>query len=132
MSECPGCGSKVYNPTKIWSMVGNPSKNGDRFNLTLGIFNCSSCDRKFRAVVRKERITLKGIAREIKAIEVGLGQTLKELRKKIDELKNERVELLKEIENLKIAGEKKTKILEKEVASLREELIGLKETLEDF
>ena len=50
--------------------------------------------------------------------------------KSIDELKNERAELLKEIENLKIVGEKKTKILEKDVICLREELETLKEILE--
>ncbi|MEJ2242243.1 MAG: hypothetical protein P8Y18_08885 [Candidatus Bathyarchaeota archaeon] len=132
MSECPECGSRVYNPTKIWSMVGNPNNNGERFKLTLGIFDCSSCDKKFRAVVKKERITLNGIVKEIKVIEKGLGQTLSELHKKVDELKNERAELLKEIENLKIVGEKKTEILEKEVASLREELESLKEILEEF
>lgn len=132
MSECPECGSRVYNPTKTWSMIGNPSNNGERFKLTLGIFNCSGCDRKFRAVVKKERVTLSGIVREIKVIEKGLGQTLIDLRKKIDDLKNERAEVLKEIENLKIVGEKKTEILEKEVASLREELIDLKETLEEL
>ena len=132
MSECPECRSWVNNPNKTWSMIGNPSNNGERFKLTLGIFNCPSCDRKFRAVVKKERITLSGIVREIKMIEKGLGQTLSDLRKKIDELKNERAELLKEIENLKIVGEKKTEILEKEVASLREELIDLKETLEEL
>ena len=130
MSECPECGTRVNNPIKIWSMVGNPSKNGERFKLTLGIFNCLNCDRKFRAVVKKERITLKGIVKEIKVIERGLEQTLSGLRKKIDELKNERAELLKEIENLKIVGEKKTKILEKDVICLREELETLKEILE--
>lgn len=129
MSECPTCGSKVANPTKIWSMVGNPNKNGERFKLTLGIFNCLNCNRKFRSVVNKERITLMGLTAEIKAVEMGLEQTLSNVMKKINKLKNERVELLKEIDNLKIAGEEKINILEKEVASLREEVVTLKEIL---
>ena len=130
MPECPRCGSKINSPTKSWSMVGIPNKNGKRFRLTLGIFNCLSCEKKFRAVVRKERITLNGIAKEIKNIEIGLGKSLIDLRKKISTLKNERAELLQEIENLKIDGENKTKILEKEVTSLRKELETLKEILE--
>ena len=130
MSECPRCGSKVSVPTKSWVMVGTPNKNGENFRLTLGIFNCLICEKKFRAVVRKERITLNGIVKEIKNIEIGLGQSLIDLRKKIAELKDERAELLQKIENLKIDGENKTKILENEVISLRKELEALKEILE--
>jgi hypothetical protein len=120
----------VSAPTKSWVMVGTPNKNGEKFRLTLGIFNCLSCEKKFRAVIRKERITLNGIVKEIKNIEIGLGQSLIDLRKKIAELKDERAELLQEIENLKSDGENKTKILENEVISLRKELEALKEILE--
>ena len=113
-------------------MVGRPSRTGERFKLTLGLFTCSRCDRGFRAVVGKQRENLKGIADEIKVIEMGLGQALSDLREKIEKLKNERTELLDEIENLKRAGEKKASTLEDEVASLREEVESLKEMLEDL
>jgi DNA repair exonuclease SbcCD ATPase subunit len=132
LSACPRCGTEVINPTKMWSMVGRPSKTGERFKLTLGLFTCSRCDRRFRAVVRKERVTLKGIVKEIKVIERGLGQALGDLREKIEKLKSERTELLDEIENLKRAGEKKVNTLEDEVASLREEVNALKEILGDL
>lgn len=134
MPVCPGCGTEVTNPTKTWSMVGRPSKTGERFKLTLGIFTCPRCERRFRTVVGKEktRVTLKGMIKEIKGIERGLVQTLGDLREKIEKLKGERAELLEEIERLKKAGEKKASALEKEIASLREEVEYLKETLGDL
>jgi DNA repair exonuclease SbcCD ATPase subunit len=132
LSACPGCGTELINPTKTWSMIGRPSKTGKRFKLTMGLFKCTRCDRGFRAVVGKERVTIKGIADEIKVIEMGLEQTLNDLRKKIKKLKNERTELLEEIENLKKTGEIKASSLEEEVASLRKEVEELKETLEDL
>ncbi len=134
MPVCPGCGTEVTNPTKTWSMVGRPSKIGEQFKLTLGIFTCPRCARKFRSVVgkEKERVTLKGMIKEIKGIEKELVQTLGDLRAKIEKLKSERAELLEEIEILKKAGEKRASILEKEIASLREEVEYLKETLGDL
>ena len=134
MSVCPTCGTEVTKPTKTWSMVGKPSKRGERFKLTLGLFTCPKCEKRFRKVVgkEKERVTLKGMVKEIKGIERRLVQTLGDLKEKIEKLKSERTELLEEIENLKKAGEKKASTLEKEVASLREEVESLKERLGDL
>jgi len=134
LSVCPRCGTEVTKPTKTWSMVGRPSKTGERFKLTLGLFVCPECERRFRTVVgkEKERITLKGIVEEIKGVEKGLVQTLGDLREKIEKLKDERAELLEEIEELKRAGEEKANTLEEEVASLREEVEALKEMLGDL
>ena len=132
MSVCPECGTEITNPTKTWSMVGRPSKTGERFKLTLGIFMCPRCERRFRTVVGKERVTLKGMIEGIKGIERGLVQTMGDLREKIDKLKGERAELLDEIERLKKAGEMKANTLEKEIASLREEIESLKEMLNDL
>jgi len=134
LSVCPTCGTEVTNPTKTWSMVGKPSKKGERFKLTLGLFTCPKCEKRFRKVVakEKERVTLKGMAKEIKGIERRLVQTLGDLKEKIEKLKSERTELLEEIENLKRAGEKRASTLEKEVASLREEVESLKEMLGDL
>ena len=133
MSVCPRCGTEVTNSTKTWSMVGRPSKTGERFKLMLGLFTCIKCGKRFRKVVgkEKERVTLKGMVKEIKGIERRLVQTLGDLREKIEKLKGERAELLDEIEGLKRAGEEKASTLEKEVASLREEVESLKEMLGD-
>jgi len=132
LSECPRCGTEVASPLKTWSMVGRPSKAGERFKLTLGLFNCPKCERRFRAVLGKERITIKGIVREIEVIEKGLVQTLGSLREKIEKLKIEKVDLLAEIEKLRKVGEKKAGALEEEVATLRKELKSLKEVLGDL
>ena len=134
MTECPQCGTKVYTPTKTWSMAGKPSRTGERFKLTLGLFTCPNCEKRFREVVgkEKERVTLKGMVTEIKGIERRLVHTLGDLKDKIEKLKLQRSELLDEIEGLKRAGEEKADTLEKEVASLREEVETLKEMLGDY
>jgi len=131
---CPRCGTEVTTPTKTWSMIGRPIRKAERFKLTLGIFRCLQCGKKFRSVVgkEKERITLKGIVKEIKGIERGLMQTLGDLRKKIEKLRDERAELLEKIERLKKVGEEKANTLEKEITSLRHEIENLKETLSDI
>jgi uncharacterized Zn finger protein (UPF0148 family) len=132
LPECPRCGTDVASPLKTWSMVGRPSKTGERFKLTLGLFKCPRCERSFRAVLGKERITIKGLVREIEGIEKGLMQTLGSLREKIEKLKIEKVDLLAEIEKLRKVGEEKSRALETEVAALRTELRSLKELLGDF
>lgn len=134
MSVCPTCGTEVTTPTKTWSMVGKPSRQGERFKLTLGLFTCPQCEKKFMKVVekKKETASLKGAVKEIKGIERRLEQTLGDLKEKLEKLKSERTELLEEIENLKRAGEKKANTLEKEVAELREEVESLKDMLDDF
>ncbi|MDH5662838.1 MAG: hypothetical protein OEY90_00055 [Candidatus Bathyarchaeota archaeon] len=132
MAECPTCGTEVASLLKTWSMVGRPSKTGERFKLTLGLFKCPRCERKFRAVLGKERITIKGVIEEIKGIEKGLMQTLRSLREKIEKLESEKADLLAEIEKLRKAGEEKASALETEVATLRQEVKSLKELLGDL
>ena len=132
MAECPTCGTEVASLLKTWSMVGRPSKTGERFKLTLGLFKCPRCERKFRAVLGKERITIKGVIEEIKGIEKGLMQTLRSLREKIEKLESEKADLLAEIEKLRKAGEEKASALETEVATLRKEVKSLKELLGDL
>ena len=134
MTECPRCGTKVYMPTKTWSMAGRPSRTGERFKLTIGLYKCPKCKKGFREVLgkEKERVTLKGMVNEIKGIERRLMYTLGDLKEKIEKLKLERSELLDQIEGLKRAGQEKADTLEKEVASLREEVETLKEMLGDY
>ncbi len=132
MAECPTCGTEVASPLKTWSMVGRPSKTGERFKLTLGLFKCPRCERKFRAVLGKERITIKGVIEEIKGIEKGLMQTLRSLREKIEKLESEKADLLAEIEKLRKAGEEKASALETEVATLRKEVESLRTLLGDL
>ncbi len=131
MVECPECRTWVVaSPVKTWSMIGKPSKTGKRFKLTLGMFQCPKCEKRFRAVLGKEKITIKRGIEEIKRIETGLMQTLKNLREKIEKLENEKADLMAEIEELRKAGEKKASALEKEVTTLRKEAKSLKKLLE--
>ena len=132
MAECPKCGTEVPSPLKTWSMVGRPSKTGERFKLTLGLFKCPRCERRFRAVLGKERITIKAIIKEIKGIEKGLMQTLGSLREKIEKLESEKADLLVEIEKFRKVGEEKAIVLEEEIATLRKEVESLKELLGDL
>lgn len=132
MAECPKCGTEVVSPLKTWSMVGRPSKTGERFKLTLGLFKCPICERRFRAVLGKERITIKGIIKEIKGIEKGLMQTSISLREKIEKLESEKADLLEEIEKLRKVGEEKASALEEEVATLRKEVESLRTLLGDL
>jgi len=132
LAECPKCGTEVPSPLKTWSMVGRPSKTGERFKLTLGLFKCPRCERRFRAVLGKERITIKAIIKEIKGIEKGLMQTLGSLREKIEKLESEKADLLVEIEKFRKVGEEKAIVLEEEIATLRKEVESLKELLGDL
>jgi len=113
-------------------MVGRPSKTGERFKLTIGLYECPRCERKFRVVVGKERITIKGVIEEIKGIEKGLMQTLRNLREKIEKLESEKADFLAEIEELRKMGEERASALETEVATLRKEVKSMKTLLGDL
>jgi peptidoglycan hydrolase CwlO-like protein len=113
-------------------MVGKPSKTGEQFKLTLGMFTCIKCEKRFRTVIGKETVTFKGVVEEIQVIQRGFVHTLEDLREKIWKLKDERTELLEQIDELKKSGEKKATALEEEITALREEVESLKEILEEL
>jgi len=77
----------------------------------------------------KERAGFQLMVEQLKGVEEGLMKVLRELRKKIEVLENERTSLLAEVENLKRAAEAKAGKLESEVSRLREEVKALKELL---
>ena len=52
---CPRCGGEA-KPIKTWTMIGKPSKAGERIQLTLGNFECTKCNKKFRYAIEKKRI----------------------------------------------------------------------------
>lgn len=129
MAKCPRCGTDVFNLVKSWSMTGKPSKTGEKLKLTIGLYECPECKKKFRVALGKEKITIKNMAEKIRGIEEGLMQTLRNLRKKITTLEREKADLLKEIDELKKAAEEKADALEGEVAVLKREAKELKELL---
>jgi len=55
IAECPECRVMV-NPLKKWKMTGNPSKTGEKLQLTIGLYKCNNCNKTFRKVVKKEKI----------------------------------------------------------------------------
>lgn len=112
-------------------MTGKPSKTGERLKLTIGLYECPECKKKFRVALGKEKITVKNMAEKIKGIEEGFMQTLRNLRKKIKTLEGEKADLLKEIDELKKAAEEKVDALESEVGMLKKEANALKELLEN-
>ncbi len=66
---------------------------------------------------------------QLKGVEEGFMKLLRDLRKKIEALENEKAGLLAEVENLKKAAEAKASKLESEVNNLRDEVKALKELL---
>jgi predicted nucleic acid-binding Zn-ribbon protein len=112
-------------------MVGKRRINGERLELTLGVFMCPECEQRFLKVLEKEKEerTLKGTIEKIRGIEKGLSVMLENLKEKMEKLKNERAELLEEIEALKKEGETRASSLEDEIVSLREEVEDLKKML---
>ncbi len=131
MVKCPRCGTQVFELIKSWTMTGRPSKAGERLKLTIGIYDCPKCEKKFRVALAKEKISIRNIAEQIKGIEEGFMQTLRNLREKIRTLEREKADLLREIEELKKAAEEKADALEDEVTMLKEEAEALKELLEN-
>lgn len=76
-----------------------------------------------------ENASFQLMVEQLRGVEDGLMTVLRELRKKIEALENERAGLFAEVENLKKVAEAKAGKLENEVSKLREEVKALKELL---
>jgi predicted RNase H-like nuclease (RuvC/YqgF family) len=133
--KCPKCGTEAGAPVKTWTITRKTSRP-EQPQRIMGIFQCSSCNARFRAVLETERekkpedkISIKNMVERIRVIKGELMQTLKNLREKIKTLETERANLMLEIEELKKMAESKVNALESEVAMLREEVKSLKELL---
>jgi len=132
LAKCPKCGVEVVDPVKSWSMIGRPSKLGDILRLTMSLYECANCKTKFRRVLGKERINLKGIMERIKSLEETVMEAARkksELEEKVNALEEEKACLLAEMEALKaIPGlEAKISSLEHEAVKLKEEKKALEE-----
>ena len=77
----------------------------------------------------KNERNLKVTIEELKGIKNGFSVILENLKEKIEKLKNERAEVMEEIEALKREGIRRKGSLENELAFLREEVRDLKKTL---
>jgi transcription elongation factor Elf1 len=56
MAKCKNCGAENANPRKTWKMAGRPDKAGKKTQLTIGLFDCSSCGKSFKVVLNKQKI----------------------------------------------------------------------------
>jgi len=54
ISKCPKC-TKLFEPKKTWKMAGRPDKNGKRFQLQIGFYECPN-HGSFRKVLDKRKI----------------------------------------------------------------------------
>jgi uncharacterized coiled-coil DUF342 family protein len=127
---CPRCGIKINKQIKTLSIIGRHNRNSEQSKVWLGFFICPECQKRFLQILEKENaITIKNAVKEIKGIKMGLQQRLNDFKEKIDNLKNERTELLGEIKQLKIEGKKKANTLEEQIGQLRKEVKDLRELL---
>lgn len=53
-AKCPKC-KRLFEPKKTWKMAGRPDKNGKRFQLHIGLYQCPK-DGTFRKVLDKRKI----------------------------------------------------------------------------
>jgi len=56
MVKCFRCGLEVENPVKTWVVTLGKVK---RTRITFGTFQCSNCQTKFRASIKKEQLPSK-------------------------------------------------------------------------
>jgi len=56
MAKCKNCGAEVATPRKTWKMAGRPDKAGKKTQLTIGLFDCPSCNKSFKVVLNKQKI----------------------------------------------------------------------------
>jgi len=128
---CPKCGTIVETPTKAWTMPRRASRLGEESKMTIGIFECTNCENKFRASFEKSTKTtsVKSMVENLRGIEGEFVNTLKNLREKLQKLESERSSLLVEIDELKKAAESKANAIENEITMLRDEVKSLKELL---
>ena len=54
IAKCPKC-TKLLEPKKTWKMAGRPDKNGKRFQLQIGFYECIK-HGTFRKVLDKRKI----------------------------------------------------------------------------
>ena len=113
-----------------------PGEADTQPQLCVGIFECPSCNSKFRARVetappstQPAANNVAGLVERINTIRDGLAQSLKTLQLKIKTLETERSSLLTEMGELKRIAEMRVAALEAEVCQLRDEIKSMREIL---
>lgn len=80
---CPRCGSIVPSPKRTWQLVAPMPDSSGRITITvMGIYECPSCNYKWRSVISKMKVGGDSIEiRDSKGREVKIGDEEKEPRK---------------------------------------------------
>ena len=96
MPNCPRCGNKEPIPTRMFSVIVEPTK--DEKGMTerkVGMYTCSKCGMKFPTVVSKQHYLivaeeeLRNMQEELKTVQKnnqGLQDRVKSIEKEHDEL----------------------------------------------
>jgi hypothetical protein len=118
-------------------MVGKPSKAGEIFKLTMGLYECGSCGKSFRSVEGKEKTTIKEVVDRNEKLEEKLMEASKrklELEERVQALETEKACLLAEVEALRLIPmlEQKASSLEDDIKGLREEKEALIQRVEEL
>ncbi len=137
MAKCPKCGVDAANSIKSWSMVGKPSKIGEIFKLTMGLYECGNCGKSFRSVEGKEKTTIKEVIDRNETLEEKLMEASKrklELEERVQALETEKACLLAEVEALRLIPmlEQKASSLEDDIKELHEEKEALIQRVEEL
>ena len=56
MAKCKNSGAELAKESQSWKMAGRPDKAGKRTELTIGLFDCPSCNKSFKVVLSKQKI----------------------------------------------------------------------------
>jgi peptidoglycan hydrolase CwlO-like protein len=131
LKVCSRCGSNINDSVYCNTIVDNHNIIPDYFRQKTGFLICPECGKKITRKFSKNQGQIDALVIEITGIENGLKKMLDNLRERIEKLRNERAELLKEINDLKIIGQNKANSLEKDINSLKEEIGSLREILEE-
>jgi hypothetical protein len=118
-------------------MVGKPSKIGEIFKLTMGLYECGSCGKSFRNVEGKEKTTIKEVIDRNETLEEKLMEASKrklELEERVQALETEKACLLAEVEALRLIPmlEQKASSLEDDIKELHEEKEALIQRVEEL
>jgi chromosome segregation ATPase len=146
--KCSKCGAETVDQIKAWPTVRISSKPGEASILTTGLYQCRSCRARFRAIVEKRKIDIKGAMDIVRKIESQLAQVTREkveLQEKVKALEGERSKLFEELETFKSVARTINRLeaefmevaarraeLEEKVAALIKEKEELLKTIEEL
>jgi len=127
--KCSKCGAETADQIRTWQMVRIYSKSGKASISTTVLYQCRSCGARFRAIVERRKMDIKGAMDTVRKIESQLAQVTGEkveLGAKVKALEGERAKLLDDVETLKSVA-RTIKMLEAEFMEIKAKKAELEE-----